>query len=325
MKRYLALLLSVIVMLGLMSGCTKDDDDDNGTGPELTSFEKLTTYMTEQSLDLPDIEASWLIEASAVVGNEDTYFLVDIRSADVFTAGHIAGAHNVPLLADVVDYADVHNTELKPVVVICYTGQSAARGVVALRMNGYSDARNLKFGMSAWNASLDGWTANISSFAVGHSNWSTSAAPTPSFTEEPVITATATDGEGILAERVDYMLTKSDWGVSATDVVETPGIYSIINYWGATDYDFYGHISGAYQVTPGTLMIANDGLEVLDPVGTNVIYCWTGHSSSIITAWLDILGYDAKSLKFGANSMIYSELQKNTWTQSADYALVTGS
>lgn len=316
----MSLMLVTLITMGMLSNCSKDE-----TAPELTAFEKLTTYMSDQSLDLPDIEASWLIEASAVVGNEDTYFLVDIRSADIFTAGHIAGAHNVPL-AEIVDYVSVNNTELKPVVVICYTGQSAARGVVALRLSGYSDARNLKFGMSAWNGNLDGWTANISSFAVGHSNWSTAAAPTlPSFTEEPTFTATATVGADILAERVDYMLAKADWGASATDVVATPGNYSIINYWGATDYDFYGHIAGAYQVTPGTLTIANNGLKALDPVGTNVVYCWTGHGSSIVTAWLDIVGYDAKSLKFGANAMIYSQLQKSKWLASADYTLVTGS
>lgn len=324
MKRYLTLLLSVIVMLGLMSGCTKDDDDDNGTGPELTTFEKLTTYMSEQSLDLPDVLTGWLIGASTLVGNEDDYFVVDIRSEALYNAGHIPGAHNASL-ADIVDYVSVHNTEMKPVVIACYTGQSACRAVVALRMSGYSDAASLGFGMSSWHSSLDSWSGNTGSIAVGHSNWSTDAAPDlPTFTEEPTITTTATEGADILAAQVEYMLNKSGWGINASDVLDAPNTFTIFNYWGATDYDTYGHIAGAYQLTPGALTIANDGLAVMDPVGTNVIYCWTGQTSSMVTAWLDLLGYDAKSLKFGANGMIYDELTGHKWAGSADYTLETG-
>jgi hypothetical protein len=35
------------------------------------------------------------------------------------------------------------------------------------------------------------------------------------------------------------------------------------------------------------------------------------------------LGFDAKSLKFGANSMIYDQLQVNKWSASGDYPYVT--
>ena len=45
----------------------------------------------------------------------------------------------------------------------------------------------------------------------------------------------------------------------------------------------------------------------------------------MMTAWLYVLGYDAKSLLFGANGMIYSDLTGHKWTASADLAYVTGS
>jgi hypothetical protein len=38
-----------------------------------------------------------------------------------------------------------------------------------------------------------------------------------------------------------------------------------------------------------------------------------------------VLGYDAKSLKYGANALIYSELTESKWGGSADYAYETGA
>ena len=323
MKRLMTLLLAMVVVMGMMTSCTKDE-----TAPEVTTFAKLTTYMSDQSMDLPDVLTSWLISASSLVGHESDYFIVDIRTAALFAEGHIEGAYNCPTISEIVDFVGTNNTNTLPVVIACYTGQSACRAVVALRLSGYSDAQSLGFGMSSWNSSLDRWTSSCTSNGVGHTNWSMDAPPAlPNFTDEPLLECTATDDEGILAERVAYMLAKTDWGINNTDVLAGPETYAVFNYWGATDYTAYGHIAGAYQLTPSpsALKIAENGLSMLDPVGTNVVYCWTGQTSSMVTAWLDLLGYDVKSLKFGANIMIYSQLQAHKWLGSADYPLVTGS
>ena len=39
-----------------------------------------------------------------------------------------------------------------------------------------------------------------------------------------------------------------------------------------------------------------------------VTYCYTGQTSAITTAWLDVLGYDGRSLMFGANGIVHSKL-----------------
>ncbi|NQT97529.1 MAG: hypothetical protein HQ562_07290 [Candidatus Marinimicrobia bacterium] len=57
----------------------------------------------------------------------------------------------------------------------------------------------------------------------------------------------------------------------------------------------------------------------------NVPYCWTGQTSALVTAWLTVLGYDAKSLKFGVNSMIYDDLaEAKKWSASMNYDYETG-
>jgi len=43
----------------------------------------------------------------------------------------------------------------------------------------------------------------------------------------------------------------------------------------------------------------------------------------MVTAYLNVLGYNATSLKFGANSMIYSELESHKFVApTVDYPVV---
>jgi hypothetical protein len=43
----------------------------------------------------------------------------------------------------------------------------------------------------------------------------------------------------------------------------------------------------------------------------------------MVTAYLTVLGYDAKSMKYGVNSLIYSQLTKSKWGGPGDYDYVT--
>lgn len=286
--------------------------------PEEGAFNLLKTYLTTNNLDLTDILTDWIIDASNVAGSEGDFYIMDIRSAADFALGHITGAVNSSLANILTDAA---NSGGKPIVVACYTGQSAAHAVVALRLSGEDDAKVLKFGMSSWNADFDKWTANISSQAVGHANWSTTATAVLEQFDYPEIITTSTTGAAILAEQVGAMINGGFKGINAVDVLTTPGNYFINNYWSEADVATYGHIAGAYRINP--LTVAGDEIKNQDPDETIVTYCWTGQTSSMITAYLTVLGYDAKSLKYGANGMIYSELTSGKWVESGNYSYVT--
>jgi hypothetical protein len=59
-----------------------------------------------------------------------------------------------------------------------------------------------------------------------------------------------------------------------------------------------------------------------------VVYCWTGHIASQITALLNILGYDAINLKFGMTSWtINKDIAPGRYEEANDshnYPLVIG-
>ncbi|MDF1575369.1 MAG: rhodanese-like domain-containing protein [Bacteroidales bacterium] len=60
-------------------------------------------------------------------------------------------------------------------------------------------------------------------------------------------------------------------------------------------------------------LAVDEVLKMLPTDKTIVVYCYSGQNSARIAAYLRVLGYDAKSLKFGANGMIYDEMTKSRW------------
>ncbi len=97
--------------------------------------------------------------------------------------------------------------------------------------------------------------------------------------------------------------------VSADEVFTNPDKYYIINYWPKEKYDT-GHIPGAVQYTPKKSLSTDKFLNTLPNDKPIVIYCYTGQHASMVTAYLKLLGYDARVLKYGANSFMHSKLVK---------------
>ncbi|MDV7392921.1 rhodanese-like domain-containing protein, partial [Arthrospira platensis SPKY1] len=130
----------------------------------------------------------------------------------------------------------------------------------------------------------------------------------------PTLNTSETTGEAILEARVKNMLTNTAWTVTKTDVLASPSNYFVNNYWSQEHYDLFGHITGAYRIFEDLKL---DGVKYLDPSKAIVTYCYTGQTSAITSAWLEVLGYDAKSLMFGANGIVHSQLlvgaPKVTW------------
>lgn len=266
--------------------------------------------MAQNDLDLPDVLDGWVIAGPGLNVDQNDYsvpgyYIMDIRTADSYDAGHIKGAVNVAL-ADVIDQAPEANGQ--PILVVCYTGQTAARAVGALRMMGY-EAKSLKWGMAGWHNFFEGpWEGNAGDYSSP--NWLTTGAP-PEVAElptyaSPQVKTGETDGAAILRNRVRAMLQINAWGVNKEDVLGSPENYLVNNKWSVNSWNTFGHIKDAIRLDEDLKI---SGLRYLDPNQTIVTYCYTGQTSAITTAWLNVLGFDtAKSLKFGANAIVHSQM-----------------
>lgn len=320
MKKYLRFPMILVLIITVAFTACKDDNNDDDQRQTDAEFQALATYLVENDMDLSDILTSWIVTASTVNANLNDYYVIDIRQSTDYDAGHIPGAVNSSL-GDILTTAT--NATGKTIVVACYTGQTAGHAVVALRLSGYSDAQVLMWGMSGWNSSLSAsWENSVADAGVADANWIDAPGAIAENMEydDVDLSVTATTPAEILEERVTTLLTGGFRGINGTDVLSNPGAYFVNNYWAATDVTTYGNIAGASRINPLTL--EGEDYIYMDGSKTVVTYCWTGQTSSMITAYLTVLGYDAKSLKFGVNSLIHSELTGHKWaTPTTDYTL----
>jgi rhodanese-related sulfurtransferase len=306
MKKFTMYLFSMLLIGALVfTGCKKDED------PEFDSQKALTEYLVAQNLDINTIIGGFVMDTPNDAADVAGLYIIDIRTAAEFAAGHIANAHRVDL-ADLLTEAAKAD---KPILVVCKTGQTATHAVTLLRLSGYPDAKALKWGMSRWNPAFDIWTTNIGSIADGHANWTTDPAPANLTYDAPKFTSTSTDPAEILKERVKKVLAEGFKNVTPDDVLATPANYFINNYFNEADYLAFGHIKGAYRINP--LLVGEGQVKNLDPTKKIVTYCYTGQTSGAITAYLRVIGYDnAISMMWGMNRLFNSHTHwtSNKWS-----------
>ena len=90
--------------------------------------------------ELQGVEARQLVAAGAR--------LLDVRSSDEFSGGHLPGAVNIPVQELDRRLAEVGPAE-RDVVVYCRSGQRSSRAAQLLREHGYTKVHNLG-PMTAW-------------------------------------------------------------------------------------------------------------------------------------------------------------------------------
>jgi rhodanese-related sulfurtransferase len=125
-------------------------------------------------------------------------------------------------------------------------------------------------------------------------------------------------GADIFEARLNAVLAEG-FGAAAignSTVLDNKEDYYIVNYWPAAEYADPGHIIGARQYEPKQDIALDAALKTLPTDQTIVVYCYTGQNSANLAAYLRLIGYDAKSLKFGTNGMIYDQMTKAKWADT---------
>ena len=302
MKKYLSLFFVFLLMAFI--GCNEED---------VNEFDVLVKYLEAGSKEyegwVNNLDA-WIVNYGDVDVND--YYIMDFRAQADYDKMHLDGA----VLTTLSDMFDKAATATKPILCVCYTGQTASYAHMLLRLKHY-DAYVLKFGMSIVDASLDKWTTNCSSDYVN--DFVKTASPTlPSF-DYPKLNTGKKEAADILDARIDDAVAAWAAGmlVNASDIVPNASNFNIMNYWAESDYLNIGHIDGSFQLTPKTLK-TDENLKVFNPAGDNILYCWTGQTAAATIAYLKVLGYDVKSIKFGTNAMIYNELPSHYWPKPWD-------
>lgn len=307
MKTTKLLIYSLLAVLLFFTACNKDEETVNES---LVLTEYLESADSPLGKDYVNSDMPSIMLASEVKTLNETgqVYIIDIRAAADFATGHIANAHNV-LLADILTHiAAVDLTPYTKVAVVCYSGQTAGYAVSILRIMGYDKAFSMKWGMSAWNASFNKWSANLGNAYA--SQFTATATEKGAKGELPTLNTGKETGQEILDARANALLTEGFDPAKITNATVFGALdnYYIINYWPLNQYETPGHIPGAIQYTPKETIKLDVDLKTLPTDKTIVVYCYTGQTSAFLAAYLRLLGYDAKSLLYGANGMIYDTM-----------------
>ncbi len=315
---HLLYLLIMASMLFINVGCS----EDSTTEPVAAVDESLLLVQyLEANGDYLNTSNPAIISAQDVrtlqLTNPTQLYVIDIRSAADFTGkGHIEGAVNVALPNLATHIKTINTTNYEKIVVACYSGQTSGYATALLRLLGYGNVFSLKWGMSSWNGQIaNSWLPAIGN---NYTNFVQTVYPKAAAGNLPVINTGKTTGKEILEARIDQLLSSSDpFGdvkITYATVTATPANYYIVNYWPENHYNL-GHLPEAIQYTPKTTLKLSADLKTLPTNKPVVIYCYTGQTSAQTAMILKVMGYDAKTLLFGVNTMNYDWMGTNGLTQ----------
>ena len=137
MYRSMKKLMIGILGLSLAMACNSGSSDSEGGNVEAqTSVAAIQEDITVQ-------KAAEMLEAGNVV-------LVDVRSEDEYTSGHIAGALNVDVNSPGFEEKIASLDKSKKYVVYCHSGRRSAKSSDIMIDNGFVTVYNVLGGISEW-------------------------------------------------------------------------------------------------------------------------------------------------------------------------------
>lgn len=316
-KLSISLIVLLIASTALFSSFTSVNNSTNQTNfnpPD--EFEILLNYL-ETNNNFINNDALPILEANEVKTNfkNPKYHLIDIRSASWFEYGHIKNAANVQA-EDLLTYFEstIKPMEFDKIVLICYSGQSAAYYTSLLKIAGYNNVYSMKWGMSSWREDFadNAWNKNISNdFAT---KLETTGNIKPEKGNHPILNTGKTEAKDILKARLQDLFAKpyKEFIIKHQDVFENPNKYYIVNYCDQDNYN-YGHIPGAINYLPNSSLSSTADLLTLPTDKQIVVYETTGQKAAYLIAYLNVLGYDTGNLGYGENSFMNDVLKDKGW------------
>ena len=272
-----------------------------------------------------------IISAQDVLEHGNNWLLIDIRTPEAYEAGHINGAYNVPK-DKVLDFlTKTKKAAAYPkVVFICYSGQMASYVTGITRYAGFDNTYVMLYGMAGWNSRFSdilkkGFGDRYSDMIVKGTDKTETI---PEHNEETAV------HKGIdlsklpklpkkmpsllISERAHQLLKQPRLEFLLKDDEYFPVLKKDINAFYSIFYiqkpKYYAaHVKGSVQYTPRKDLSLDTRLTEIPTDKPVVIYCKTGHTGSNVAAYLDMMGYKAKNLMFGAGGFMYSLWKQKGW------------
>jgi len=313
LKKRTSVLLLIALFLGACNNGSKQNKIVLDKSTIKSESQALLNFFESNGDFINSRAVPTLIEPENVFENLDKYLVIDLRSNSDYVNGHIDNAINIPA-KELLNYLEKTESAAayEKVVLVSYSSQTASYSTSILRLLGYGNIYSMKWGMSSWNKLTAGdWSKNISNKYAFKLEKKENAKPQKR--NLPELKTGKNSVEKILYAQADTLLKLGlkRAKIKVDNVWAHPENYFIMNYWPKAIYDL-GHIPGALQYTPKKSLSSKAYLLTLPTDKPIVIYDYTGQHASFVTAYLRMLGYDAKILLYGANSFMNGKMRTDS-------------
>ncbi len=319
MNKIMTVVLVVVLIMSVVLFTMFEPDStesENDVASEKDILGATNDYLAEGKNTMITAEALYANLNDGYTGNDP--FILSVRSAEAYEAGHIPGAVNIAWRSVFTS----ENLSLLPmnkqIVVYCFTGHTASQTTAMLNTLGY-DAVCLKWGMASWTSDTTVASGFYDRSTIGEFPYVTGTEPgtwtggtrssgTRQCGEDPVPSTsadTADTGTGDLTGIAnDYMASGKPPAISASSLQDnlndgnTDNDPFILSIRSSAQYAI-GHIPGAVNIGFRTLFTEENLTKLPDNDRQIVVVCYTGHTASQAAALLNMNGYNATVLKWG--------------------------
>ena len=276
---------------------------------------RLPMGVTSGEADLKSVAERYFSEGACTISAPELFellhdgdsdndpYIISLRAPEDYARGHIPGAVNM----DVRTMFTAENLATIPhdrnIVLVCYTGQTVCQATAALNMLGFK-AYSLLYGMSSWTSDPAVYVRRFDPEKDAHDY------PVQTETNEPagpfeLPSQAETDGAH-MADRAEAYFSGGPKLIDAPELMKAlddddannePYVISVRNVMAYTQ----GHVPGAVRMDIRS-MFSPDMLATIPPDKQIVVVGYTGQTAGQATAVLNMLGYDAYSLRYGMAS-----------------------
>lgn len=309
MKKDFRTLFPVFLLLFVIA-CGSEPEEP----PLEDKMDVLIAYMEANADYVNSPDTPFFINAPEVYENlGNNHLVIDLRPEEEFRQGHIEGSVNIRPSGIVAYFENaIHPPAFDRITLVCNAGYESAYVAMAARYLGHENVFPLRNGLSSWDASIAEpyRLAHISDFLVD--KLETEDKPMRPSGDIPAIMSRKNHGYKLLRERIVDILSGDLSGrfITVHEWLEDPEAYYLMAYWPEGSYR-RGHLPGAVRYQPRLSLRSDQQLATLPTDQPVIVQCFAGNHSNFATMYLNILGYDAKSMIYGANSFMYSVLVEN--------------
>lgn len=242
-----------------------------------------------------------MVGPQEIYDNLDAFLIIDIRSAADFEAGSIPGSyHSAWAQVGAIMEKIPRN---RPVIITCYSGQTAGQAVGALRLAGFTNVQSMTYGINL------GWTgrAGLTLDATGmNAAAQLNNVSAPQDEKEEIVW----DAVKNYFERIATEGNKLIQNLDLYDALQAnPNAFIVYDIRRKDDFDA-GHIEFSNHSAWAEF---GDVLDTLPKDRPVVVACYSGQTSGQTVGILRTMNYDAYSLIFGV---------RDGWVDREDLPLV---